>query len=494
MSVPELDRDADVARDEPSAARDPSPPRGLRPMILRLHFYAGVFVAPFLVVAAVSGGLYALAPSLEQLVYRDYLAVEPTGPALPITDQVRAAQQVRPDLELAAVRPAAQPGDTTRVLFTDPGLGESERRAVFIDPATAQSRGELVVYGSSGALPVRTWLSQLHRHLHLGEPGRIYSELAASWLWVIALGGVYLWVRRYRTHRQRDAAARLWALDRASRGRRRTLNWHGVVGIWIAVGLVFLSATGLTWSRYAGQNITDLRSALSWTTPELDTALGSSDPSAMASGGHNGHGGASMPPSPEQMAPVDMIVGEVDTVLEVAQASGINGAVEVSIPADASTAFTVTQTRQPWRFSTDSIAVDGVSGQVTDLSRFAQWPLVAKLSSWGIALHMGVLFGLLNQLVLAALAVALLTVIVRGYILWWRRRPTHEHRWGPPPKRGVLRGVHPAAAVAVVAGAIAIGWFIPLLGLSLIAFVLVDATIGARARLRSRREASGQRL
>ena len=88
---------------------------------------------------------------------------------------------------------------------------------------------------------MRTWISQLHRHLHLGEPGRIYSELAASWLWVIALGGVYLWVQRYRTTRARSAdAARLWTLDRSSRGRNRILSWHGVVGIWIAAGLVFL--------------------------------------------------------------------------------------------------------------------------------------------------------------------------------------------------------------------------------------------------------------
>ncbi len=109
-------------------------------------------MAPFLVIAAVSGGLYALAPSVEQLVYRDYLHVDSTGPDLPMSEQVRAAQQVRPDLAVAAVRPATEAGDTTQVMFTDPGLGESERRAVFVDPVTAESVGELVVYGSSGGV------------------------------------------------------------------------------------------------------------------------------------------------------------------------------------------------------------------------------------------------------------------------------------------------------------------------------------------------------
>ena len=39
------------------AAAAPAPSRWapLRPLVLRLHFYAGVFVAPFLLVAAVTG-------------------------------------------------------------------------------------------------------------------------------------------------------------------------------------------------------------------------------------------------------------------------------------------------------------------------------------------------------------------------------------------------------------------------------------------------------
>lgn len=246
----------------------------LRPLVLRLHFYAGLLVAPFILIAAVSGGLYALAPTIEQLVYRDQLHTDATGPAVPVAEQIRVATGQRPDLTVTAVRPAAAPGETTRVLFADPSLGESQRLAVFVDPVTARPLGELAVYGSSSALPVRTWISQLHRHLHLGEPGRLYSELAASWMWVIALGGVYLWVRRYRTSRTRDAEARLLTVDRTATGRSRTLGWHGVVGVWIAVGLVFLSATGLTWSRFAGDNIAELRAALDWKTPAVDAKIG----------------------------------------------------------------------------------------------------------------------------------------------------------------------------------------------------------------------------
>ncbi|RWA20218.1 hypothetical protein MELE44368_18650 [Mycolicibacterium elephantis DSM 44368] len=446
-------------------------------MFMRLHFYAGIFVGPFLLIAAVTGGLYAIAPSIEQFVYHDYLHTDSVGELRPVADQIRAAQARRPDLTVTAVRPATEPTDTTRVFFDDPTLGISERLAVFIDPVTATPQGELTVYGSSGALPVRAWISQLHRSLHLGDPGRLYSELAASWLWLITLAGLFLWGTRYRRLSARgDANAKLLAVDRSSRGRNRTLNWHGAVGIWIAAGLLFLSATGLTWSLYAGTNITDLRAALSWTTPTVSSALENTGATAAVASDHAGHEpGAAKAANTHTEPRVD----DVDRVLHSARAAGIGGKVEVSIPAEAGTAFTVTQTRQPWVMSNNAVAVDGTTGTITDTSWFADWPLAAKLSAWGIQLHMGLLFGLVNQLVFLGLAAALVTVIVHGYMLWWRRRPARGGTpAGRPPRRGALTHLPLGAAVAVVAAAAAIGWFLPLFGLSLLAFVVVDILVG----------------
>lgn len=65
--------------------------RSWRPLILRLHFYAGVFVAPFILIAAITGALYAMAPTLERVVYHDILTVEPGGQAQPLQAQSAAA-------------------------------------------------------------------------------------------------------------------------------------------------------------------------------------------------------------------------------------------------------------------------------------------------------------------------------------------------------------------------------------------------------------------
>lgn len=451
---------------------------------MRLHFYAGVFVGPFLLVATVTGALYAISPTLESITSRDLLTVTAAGTPKPLSDQVTAAVATQPNLRLVAVAPAADAEDTTRVLFDDPSLGESERRAVFVDPYTARPVGDSVVYGSSGALPLRTWIDRLHRDLHLGEPGRIYSELAASWLWIVALDGLVIWVRRVRGRRIRNSAGWLFAPDRSQNGRGRTLNWHGAVGMWVLPLLLLLSATGLTWSTYTGANVTELRQQLSWTTPAVSTmSPGTIAPVHDSGSDHHGgdHG------APASSDPADRI-SQLDRVYETARANGVTQAAEIAVPDAPGEAFAVKERRIPGIYTVDAVAVDGATGAVTDRLAYADWPLMAKLTNWGIQFHMGLMFGLLNQLLLLAAMLGLITVIVRGYLLWWRRRPTRGEgglALGRAPRRGALRKNSPWLVVPLLAAALVVGSFVPLVGLSLLAFLAVDVLIGLAGRVRT---------
>jgi hypothetical protein len=50
-----------------------------------------------------------------------------------------------------------------------------------------------------GAAPLQTTLDDLHRNLLLGDGvGCVYSELAASWLWVLVVGRLALWIGKIR--------------------------------------------------------------------------------------------------------------------------------------------------------------------------------------------------------------------------------------------------------------------------------------------------------
>ncbi|MGC5248075.1 PepSY-associated TM helix domain-containing protein [Gordonia sp. DT219] len=453
-----------TARTDPSSA--PTSTGGAadrwRPFLLRWHFYAGILIGPFLLVAAITGTLYALIPQLDRAVYAHELTVDHVGTAeLPMSEQVAAARRAHPEGTITSVTPAPRAGETTRVLLSAADVPAGRSRTVFVDPYTGDVRGALNTSGEW--LPVRAWFDDLHRNLHLGDVGRNYSEIGASWLWVVALGGLALWIgHRRRTHKLR----RLLTPDRNAPRRGRTLSWHGAVGVWIIIGLIGLSASGLSWSRYAGGHIGDLRSDMSWTERSVSTTAPSTLPTA-----------PSVPPSSSPTAPT---IGNNDftRVYETAQRAGLVAPMNITPPTERGSAWTVAENARGYPSHYDSIAVDPTTFAVTDRVDFAQWPLMAKLTKWAISAHMG-LFGIINQIALVLLGIGLVSVIVRGYLMWWRRRPTRDDRHLPrAPRRGALGSLRPAEAVGVVVVAAILGWFLPWFGIPLALFVLVDTARG----------------
>jgi uncharacterized iron-regulated membrane protein len=44
-----------------------------------------------------------------------------------------------------------------------------------------------------------------------------------------------------------------------------------------------------------------------------------------------------------------------------------------------------------WPTQVDAVAIDGATMQVVDRTHFADFPLMAKLTRWGVDFHMGIL-------------------------------------------------------------------------------------------------------
>ncbi|MDU7021193.1 MAG: PepSY domain-containing protein, partial [Enterobacter sp.] len=99
---------------------------------------------------------------------------------------------------------------------------------------------------------------------------------------------------------------------------------------------------------------------------------------------------------------------------------------------------------------------------------------MAKLTRWGVDFHMGILFGLANQLLLIAFGVALCVLIIWGYRMWWMRRPAMSaanpvqtlcQSWLALPLWG--RGVTFMISLLL-------GLALPVMGVSLAVFIVID--------------------
>lgn len=88
---------------------DLRPRAALWALARRVHFMAGLFVAPFLAVLALTGLAYAFTPQINDFRYADELYVDQSrGTTRSMADQVAAALATHPE---AHVQSVIVPGD-----------------------------------------------------------------------------------------------------------------------------------------------------------------------------------------------------------------------------------------------------------------------------------------------------------------------------------------------------------------------------------------------
>ena len=434
----------------------------------RLHKFAGVIIAPFLIVAALSGFLYALAPTFEPWIYHDEVTATAQGSPRSLDEQIAAAQREHPNGHVVQVEPSEDPQETTRVLFGDPTAPNSSyTQAVFVDPVDLHITGELQQYGGSRALPFRTWASNGHRTLWLGEPGRLYAELAASWLGALSILGLYLWLKRKQRNKKQPS---------------KVLALHARVGAWLLPGFLFLTVTGLTWSLVAGTSIGKVREELNWKEPSVATSVAEAGASTGVGehAGHSGHAGHKNHAGHAGHAGHEGAaeLAGAQTALSAARSQGLTGVLEMTPPEKPGDAWGVREGRAAFKLRSDAVAVTP-NGEVIDRINSSDWPLAAQLTSWLIQLHMGTLFGIYSQVALAVFALGLLVVSIAGLWMWWikARRSLPELKFTP----------------AVLAGVVAYSIIAPLFGASLLLFFLVDWIVRrVRAPQRGRGAAAGE--
>lgn len=123
------------------------------------------------------------------------------------------------------------------------------------------------------------------------------------------------------------------------------------------------------------------------------------------------------------------------------------------------------------------VHLDRYSGAVLADIGYQDYGVLGRATEWGISLHTGRQFGLLNQLVMLVGCLAIIALAVSAWVMWWKRRP--RGMLAAPPRRDGDRVARGAVAVAVV-----LGLLYPLLGASMLVAGLIDALVSVRWRQR----------
>lgn len=481
--------------------------------IWRVHFWVGLFAAPALVVLACTGLVILYSQPLDNLLNRGLLVVDRGAEAVPLDAQVAAAQrEVGADYSIDAVTPPSAPDRSTRVDFLAPDApeypaGEGDVTQVFVNPYTGQYLGQRTEL--SGLVG---WANQLHRmfgndgpqvHLpslgHLIAPdsypdatipvgvGNLWMEVTAAWILVLLASGIFLWWPRAI-----ESAKPLLKIRWKRGGRIRWRDLHALTGVVIALILIGYVLSGMTWSRYWGENWRAFSSTVA-PSSEVDAA---STPATMGDYDRLGRRiawaatddpvYASVPNGPvaqrlpladvdrfakgEHMVPGYAIIPPSDSTVDGATVYGSYAVVN------------------PWpqKLSEQrTLYLNQFTGQTIANATSAQDGALSRLTSFGIAMHMGNQLGVLTRVSATVACLGVLLSVLSGLLMWWKRRPA-----GGTGLPGRQRSDSPAVmpkrlSVAVFVAAVVLGVLFPAFGVSLLAVLAVETVLARRDRRRA---------
>ena len=429
----------------------------------RWHFYAGLFVAPFMILLALTGIIYLFKPQLDSLMYDHLLNVTPAHHSLSADEQLNRVKAAYPQGHISQYLPPINLERSAQFVLHNGG----RELNVFINPYNGDVLGE-----QDAKLNLQAVARALHGELMIGTLGDRLVELAAGWGVVLVVSGLYLWWPRGQS-----AAGILWPrLSRRARPLWR--DFHAVTGFWGAALLLFMLISGMTWTGVWGKQYADVWNqfpAAMWNNVptsdiearSLNTATRQTVPWALentpmpvsgAHAEHMGHGAMSSGPA----APGITLQDVVDT----ATARKVEPGYSITLPTTATGVFTVAVFADDPR-NDATLHVDQYTGQVLADVRWQHYSNVARATEMGVMLHEGKLFGSLNQIAILLVCLMILLSSISGLVIWWKRRP--QGRLGVPPLRHDLPTWKTGVAIMI-----ALAIVFPLVAASLIAVWVLD--------------------
>lgn len=436
---------------------------GLFRAFWRWHFYASFLVLPILLLLATTGLIYLLRFQLEPLMHGDVMKVEPsTGEFKSFDVQQSAVQEVYPEASILSMTEPLESDDATRFSIADPAAGDAAAD-VYVNPWTGEVTGALNPDTTLSGYAVR-----LHGDLMTGKKGDAVIELGACWAIVMAITGYYMFAKGWKARKRRLAANAPGAKLRSR---------HAMVGAITGAGLLLLLVSGLPWTGFWGEKVQTLSTDRGSSLWSLDPGAASDSSSTLDKSLPHSHAvevpwAQGKSEVPESTATAGATVANVDTAVVVAEGAGLEHPMTVALPADESGVFSVMgyAFNDPTREKT--VHVDQYGGQVVSAYGFDDYPMLAKVVSQGIGLHEGRSFGLPSFWAAILMCSAVIFSCISGPLMWWRRRPKNASSMGAPRGRMPIKG-SPMLAV----GLVALAFFLPLFGISLVLVLLFDQLI-----------------
>ncbi len=456
--------------------------------VWRIHFYAGMFAAPFLVMMALTGLVILHTQPLQDALQGDLRTVADTGDWVSFDEQAAAAQALEPDDPLIAM--TVPRDDDVATAF-----GRESGTQVFVDPYDSEVLG--VAHPDAGVVG---FANRLHGQLNndrigVSLPtvsalwddgplmrryvvGDLVLEVLAVWGIVLVASGLYLWWPRKKAQ-PAGRGRRLWAIRWSKRGRARWRDLHAVPGVALSLVLLFMLMTGLPWSGYWGTNFSALANELTPNsyldapnsgTPTKDSLNVFGNRITWNSGSNPVPNSVGLPTDGSAAAPLSL-----DDVVAVRAKEAMKPGYTIAFPVNAADeagnpTYGAYMLSNSWPRTTGQardLYIDQFTGEEIAEQVAGGNGAVAYATDTLVSTHMGTQLGLFSRVVMTLGCVSTVWSVISAMVMYWKRR--RPGSVGLPRRPLDVRIANRLLALAVV-----IGVLYPVWGATALAVLLFD--------------------
>lgn len=448
----------------------------LYPTLWRWHFYAGLFVIPFVMILSITGAIYLFKPQLDVWQDSDRRNLSSAN-IVSVDTQFNAMRAAYPKAIFHHYKLPVQKNDAA---IFHVALKEGVMRDVYVSP-----QGEIIATVNPDDR-ISAFVSKIHGTLLLGSFGRYLVELAASWAIIMIITGLYLWWPRGRKY-----AGILW--PRLKAGKK--LFWrdiHAVTGFYISGLVMILLLSGLPWTQVWSSGFNMVRAEMDWVNNvEQDWKSSKQNNMLTVNQLHLEHDHKAMLEAQNDAEFSSIILANMtdEKVISFASLESAARSQNLIFPIIIKPQKPIKNDSeiksQNWKISSltqnrplrGSITVNN-DADLIEKQDFSDRHIIDQIISYGIAWHEGQLLGWFNQLIGLLTAIALLVMSISGIKIWWQRRASNMTQSGAnflsaPPKTKLQSK---AAIIIIIICAL----LLPMIALSILPILILDYLIFRR--------------
>jgi uncharacterized iron-regulated membrane protein len=375
-----------------------------RKLLFWMHLVAGCVAGVIIFIMSFTGVLLTYERQLLARADRGPYQSAPAGVARLSVDELVARLKATP---------GALPRNASLVLRAKPSepveVSAGRGAGVYVSPYDGR------VLGRSNAGMHETFqkITAWHRWLATDGEGRATARMitgACNFAFLfIVLSGIYLWLPKLWTARHLRPIA--WFKGGLS-GKARDFNWHNVFGIWMAVPLAIIVATGLPMSYR-------------WANDLLYKVTGSEIP-PQGGPGRGGRSEGHAEPRPS-LAPMPAIAPLLESVKHrVPDWRSISVRLPDRLTGDLVFTVDTGDGGQPQKRST--LTLDPATGIVKKAETFDSNSAGRRLRTWARFAHTGEYYGIVGQTIAGLASLAGVMLVWTGISLALRRLAAWRER------------------------------------------------------------------